>query len=179
MTTKTTLEQCKTAVTAYLESQKNVKIDDTKKVQSGSTIVVDYIGRLENGEVFDTSVESVAKECGVYVASRNYGSGLEFTAGAGQVVAGFDEGILGMSLNETKTISMSAEKAYGGDTISYPKEGFPTKEDGTAYVAGDSIPTMQGNIEIVAISDKDVTIKNPHPLGGKDLIFDVTLKSIK
>ena len=38
MTTKTTLEQCKTAVTAYLESQKNVKIDDTKKVQSAIKI---------------------------------------------------------------------------------------------------------------------------------------------
>ncbi len=178
-TTQPTLEQCKISVTNYLEAQNNVTKDDSATVQSGNTIVVDYIGRLADGTVFDTSVESVAKECGVYNEARNYSEGLEFTAGAGQVVAGFDEGVIGMSLNETKTIEMTSDKAYGGETITYPKgSDFPMKEDGSEYKAGDSISTMQWTIEIIAITDIDVTIKNPHPLAGKDLIFDVTLKDI-
>lgn len=81
-TTKPTLEQCKTAVETYLEAQKKVTVDSSKTVQSGNLISVDYIGRLENGEVFDTSVESVAKECGVYQEGRPYGSGLDLIAGA-------------------------------------------------------------------------------------------------
>lgn len=178
-TTQPTLEQCQAAVTSYLESQKNITPDTSKKVQSGSAITVDYIGRLANGEVFDTSIESVAKECGLYNEARGYGSGLDFVAGSGQVVAGFDEGVMNMTLNETKTIEMTADKAYGGETIALPKEWFPTKSDGSAYVAGDTFQTMMGTIEIVAVGDKEITIKNPSPLAGKDLIFDVTVKAIQ
>lgn len=179
-TTQPTLEQCQTAVSNYLESQKDVSIDSSTTVQSGNTIVVDYIGRLANGEVFDTSVESVARECGLYNEARNYSEGLEFVAGAGNVVAGFDEGVMGMALNETKTIEMTSDKAYGGETVVYPKwSDFPTKEDGSEYKAGDSIPTMMGMIEIIEITDTEVTVKNAHPLANKDLIFDVTLKAIK
>ena len=81
-TTQPTHEQCQAAVTSYLESQKNITPDTSKKVQSGSAITVDYIGRLANGEVFDTSIESVAKECGLYNEARGYGSGLDFVAGS-------------------------------------------------------------------------------------------------
>lgn len=174
-----TLEQCKTAVSNYLASVKDATLDATQTVTSGSVITVDYIGRLSNGEVFDTSVESVAKECGLYNAARNYAEGLDFTAGAGDVVVWFDEGVIGMKLNETKTIEMTADKAYGGDTVAYPKSAFPTKPDGTEYVAGESFQTMMGVIEIAAVSDTEITIKNSHPLANKDLIFDVTVKAIK
>ena len=179
MDTSTTLAQCKAAVATYLDSQKDVKIDESQKVQSGNLIVVDYIGRLADGSVFDTSIESVAKGCDLYNAARDYSTGLEFTGWAGQVVAGFDEGVMGMSLNETKTIEMSAYKAYGGETVVYPKEAFSPKPDGSDYKAGESFMTMQGQIDIISVSDAGIEIKNPSPLGGKDLIFDVTVKSIK
>ena len=83
-----------------------------------------------------------------------------------------------MKLNETKTIEMTADQAYGGDTVAYPKSAFPTKPDGTEYVAGESFQTMMGIIEIAAVSDTEITIKNSHPLANKDLIFDVTVKAI-
>jgi FKBP-type peptidyl-prolyl cis-trans isomerase len=47
-------------------------IDSTKKIIKNSELVVDYIGRLSDGTVFDTSVETVAKACGLYTTQRNY-----------------------------------------------------------------------------------------------------------
>ncbi len=55
---------CKKAVETYLSTtNKEIKPLQAKK---GNNVVVDYIGRFESGEVFDTSVEEVAKQCGVY-----------------------------------------------------------------------------------------------------------------
>lgn len=45
---------------------------DNKTVQKGDTVTVDYVGKLTNGTVFDTSIESVAKENGIYATGRNY-----------------------------------------------------------------------------------------------------------
>lgn len=179
MDTTKTLEECKAAVTTYLDAQKNVTLDASQQVKAGNTITVDYIGRLADGTVFDTSIESVAKWCDVYNAWRDYITGLEFIAGWKQVVAGFDEGVIDMKLNETKTIEIPAEKAYGAETVVYPHDMFSAKPDGSDYVAGESFLTAQGQIDIVSVSDEGIEIKNLHPLGGKDLIFDVTLKAIK
>jgi len=50
------------AVQSYLKEQENVVIPaDAATVANGNQVVVDYIGRLTDGEVFDTSVESVAQ----------------------------------------------------------------------------------------------------------------------
>lgn len=87
--------------------------NQTMTVQTGDTIVVDYIGRLTDGTIFDTSIESVAQEAGIYNPQRNYEEGLSFTVGAGQMIAGFDAGVVGMALNETKTVEIPADQAYG------------------------------------------------------------------
>jgi hypothetical protein len=79
-TTTPSLEDCKIAVDTYLTGTKSLKIDSTKKVAKNSAIAVDYVGRLADGTVFDTSVESVAKACGLYTTQRNYSEGLAFTA---------------------------------------------------------------------------------------------------
>lgn len=84
-----------------------------------------------------------------------------------------------MAINESKTITIPADQAYGTDTMSIPLEELPLKEDGSAYTAGESIPTINGNIQILSIDDQNFTIANTHPLAGKDLIFDITIKSIQ
>ena len=63
-----------------------------KKVESGMNVKVDYAGYLADGTLFDTSIESVAKE-------HNYSRGpypfepIEFLVGAGKVIRGWDEGL--------------------------------------------------------------------------------------
>lgn len=66
-------------------------------VKSGDTISVDYVGKFEDGTIFDTSLKSEAQKASNYSPDRNY-EPLTFTAGQGQVVPGFDKGVLGMKV---------------------------------------------------------------------------------
>ncbi len=83
-----------------------------KTVKSGDKISVDYVGSLENGKVFDTSIESVAKENNILITGREY-KPLNFTVGKGGVIKGFDEDVVGMKVGETKTLTIPPEKGYG------------------------------------------------------------------
>ena len=177
-TTVFSLEDCQKSVTAYLDAQKNVITDTSKTIVAGSSIVVDYIGRLADGSVFDTSIESVAKTCNLYTPQRNYTQWLPFTVGAGQMIAGFDKWVVGMSQWETKTITIASADAYGAATVSLPLDQLPSKPDGSSYKKGDKLQTMNGEIEILDIDSKEFTINNVHPLAGKDLIFDISIKTI-
>ena len=173
------LADCKASVEAYLSTAKSTKVDKTSIVKKDSQVIVDYIGRLTDGTVFDTSVESIAKACGKYTPQRNYTDWLPFKVGAWEMIAGFDTWVLGMSVGETKTINILSKDAYGADIVSYPISQLPSKPDKSSYKVGESIMTMNGEIKIESINDKEFTIKNNHPLGGKDLIFDITIKSVK
>ncbi|MDO8727395.1 MAG: FKBP-type peptidyl-prolyl cis-trans isomerase [Candidatus Methanoperedens sp.] len=76
----------------------------------GDTISVNYTGRLQDGKVFDTNIESVAKQNEIikpeYVP-------LKFKVGERGMIEGFDEGVVGMKVGETKTLTIPPEKAYG------------------------------------------------------------------
>ncbi|MCI6260388.1 MAG: FKBP-type peptidyl-prolyl cis-trans isomerase, partial [Pyramidobacter sp.] len=69
-------------------------------VRKGDKIRVHYTGTLNDGSVFDSSV-------------LNKRPPLEFTVGAGQMIAGFDKGVEGMTVGETKTLKLAPEEAYG------------------------------------------------------------------
>lgn len=86
------------------------KIQQT--VKNGDMISVDYIGRIEGGNVFDSSIESVAKQNNVYNQGRKY-QPLNLTVGKGQVIKGFDNGVIGMKIGETKTLTIPPEQGYG------------------------------------------------------------------
>ena len=64
----------------------------------GDTVEVDYTGKFPNGQVFDSSIGREP---------------LEFTLGEGQLIAGFEEAVLGMNVGDTKTVTILPEKAYG------------------------------------------------------------------
>ncbi|NOQ37763.1 hypothetical protein GQ472_02635 [archaeon] len=81
-------------------------------VDVGDTVSVNYIGRFTDSKVFDTSYESVAKENDLYVEGRDY-TPLTFGVGAGQMIKGFDDAVVGMALGETKTVTIPPEDAYG------------------------------------------------------------------
>lgn len=81
-------------------------------VKKGDMISVYYIGRLQDGKVFDTNIEKVAKENNLFTPGRNYTT-LQFTVGKGEVIKGFSDGVIGMKVGETKTLTISPEEAYG------------------------------------------------------------------
>lgn len=83
-----------------------------KTVKTGDNISVDYTGSFPNGKVFDTSIETVAIENNLSMQGREY-KPLKITVGKKQVIQGFDEGVIGMNVGETKTLIIPPEKAYG------------------------------------------------------------------
>lgn len=81
-----------------------------KTVKKGDTISINYTGRLEDGTVFDTSIEKVAKENNI---SKPEFVPLQFKVGEPGIIEGLNEGVVGMNVGETKTITIKPEKAYG------------------------------------------------------------------
>ena len=138
-------------------------------VANGNTIKVHYKGELTNGEVFDSSEGSEP---------------LEFTVGAGMVVPGFDAAVLGMELNETKTVTIPAKDAYGKRSDDFiadiPRKEFPAdftanEGDKLMITLGDGI---QVPVVITKIDDEIVQIDGNHELAGKDLVFTITVVEI-
>lgn len=85
---------------------------DIMAVKNGDYVEVNYIGRLEDGTVFDSSIEEIARKAGVYDPDREY-EPLGFTVGEGMLIEGFEKGVLGMEAGERKELRIPPEKAYG------------------------------------------------------------------
>ncbi|MCX9009704.1 MAG: FKBP-type peptidyl-prolyl cis-trans isomerase [Candidatus Methanoperedens sp.] len=151
-----------------------------KTVKSGDKVSVDYIGSLQNGTVFDTSIESVAKQNNIYMPDRQY-KPLQFTVGKGEVIKGFDEGVVGMNAGETKTLTIPPEKGYGNmdpraiqtipvvenitATETYPKvlEVPRYQFEGTFgqnHTTGDVVtwPRTNVNLTVVNISSNNISL---------------------
>ncbi|MBC8521414.1 MAG: peptidylprolyl isomerase [Methanomicrobia archaeon] len=149
-------------------------------VEEGDYVRVDYTGKQEDGTVFDTSIKEVAIEAGIYNQKRDY-QPLGFTVGAGEMIKGFDKGIVGMVQDEDKTLIIPPEEAYGNyreDLLqTIPIEELTTA--GITPVPRAKIRTLQGQVgTITNVTDTDVVTDFNHELAGKTLIFDVKLVSI-
>jgi len=75
--------------------------------KTGDTVFVNYTGRLENGTVFDSSVDP----------KFGHVKPFDFTLGAGRVIPGWDKGIVGMKVGEKKTLTISPADAYGATGV--------------------------------------------------------------
>lgn len=139
----------------------------TMSVKKGDKIKVEYTGSFEDGTVFDSS--------------EKHGKPLEFEVGAGQMIKGFDDAVIGMKTGEEKEIKISAEDAYGEkkDELiqKLPKEKFSgdvePKVGMMAYLTspeGQEFPA-----QIIEVGDTTVTVDLNHPLTGKTLLFKIKL----
>ena len=133
--------------------------------KNGDTIRVHYTGRLESGEVFDSSVG---------------GEPLEFELGSGQVIAGFDENVSGMNLGDKKSITIEPENAYGErnealiGTVERSGIQLPEGEPQVGMELALQLPDgQQIPVRITEVTDESVTFDANHPLAGQTLIFDI------
>ena len=104
--------------------------------------------------------------------------------GNGQVIKGFDDALLDMTIGEKKKVNIPVDHAYGHSNddmmMEYPVSDFPadmTPEVGMELQMGDN----QGNVFqviITEVNDDMVLLDANHPLAGQDLIFDIELVSI-
>lgn len=136
------------------------------KIEEGKKVKVHYTGKFENNEVFDSSVDK---------------DPLEFTVGEGQLIPGFENGVIGMEAGDKKTVEIEAEQAYGEvredllsevDTTQLP-EGVKA---GQVLQAQTNAGPM--NVTVTEINGEKATIDANHPLAGKKLIFDLEVVEV-
>lgn len=140
------------------------------QAKKGDTIKVHYTGRLDDGTVFDSSRDREP---------------LEVTLGTGSVIPGFENGLEGMAVGDTKTINTPQEDAYGvtqDEMISeVEKSEFPS--DITPEVGLELQLTQPDNsiinVIVSRIEGDKITIDANHPLAGKELIFELEMTEIK
>ena len=139
------------------------------EVKQGDNVKVHYTGKLLDGSVFDSSEGREP---------------LEFTVGTVQMIAGFDNGVRGITLNQEKEIKIGPEDAYGiydpAKIISLPNDQFPPElslEIGMQISANQPDGTSI-QFTVKEIGEQEVTLDGNHFLAGKDLIFSVTVVSI-
>jgi peptidylprolyl isomerase len=139
------------------------------QAQVGDLVRVHYTGRLADGSIFDTSMEREP---------------LEFTLGGGEIIAGFEQAVLGMTAGQSKTATILVDQAYGPHhterVIDVERHHLPpdlqpelgqrlqmTRPDGTTVT-----------VVVTTVTETQVTLDANHPLAGQDLIFDIMLVEI-
>ena len=140
------------------------------EAKKDNVVKVYYTGKLDSGQVFDTSKEREP---------------LEFKIGEGKLIPSFENGVIGMKLQESKTIKIPFAEAYGEKKpelmIEVQKQQLP--ENLTAKVGMELVSKSQdGQEQIVTIAEvkeESVVVDANHPLAGEDLTFEVELVNIQ
>jgi peptidylprolyl isomerase len=139
------------------------------QVKKGDVVRVHYTGTLVDGSQFDSSVGRAP---------------LEFTVGAGQMIAGFDAGVVGMVVGDKKTIQIDPDNGYGqkdpNAIIEFPSSNIP---EGMAVEVGMklNLQNQYGQpvpVEVVEVKEDVIIMDANHFLAGKDLTFEVEIVEI-
>ena len=134
-----------------------------QSVGKGDNIAVDYTGTLEDGNVFDSSIGRAP---------------LEFEVGAGEMIKGFDDAVIGMKLNEEKNITIRPEEAYGPyDVDAVIEVAIASIPEGTK--AGDTLYAAGRPVKVLEMRNETAILDTNHPLAGKTLIFQIKVVSIQ
>jgi len=139
------------------------------QAKKGDSVKIHYTGTLEDGTVFDSS------------AGRDP---LAFTLGSGQVIAGFDEAVLGMGIGDKKKVTIPAHKAYGEKNedliIEVPRNQVPPdlnpEVDQKLQMGGPNGELVM--VTVLGVTEDVVVLDANPPLAGKDLTFALELVAI-
>lgn len=143
-------------------------MSDTVKNQS--LVKIHYVGKFEDGTVFESSYG---------------GDPLEFTVGSGEIIPGIDEGIIGMTVGERRNITVPPEKGYGLHNqrlvVEIPRDQLPLSlNPQVGQVIGAETPAgEQMLVTITEVTPDRITIDANHPLAGKTLQFEVELVAVE
>ena len=139
-----------------------------EKIKNGDTVTVNYTGKLEDGTVFDTSLQEGRTP-------------LTATLGQGQLIPGFENGLIGMSIGENKSVEIESKDAYGDYNPmmvnEVEKDKFPEGVKEGDMLQGMS-PQGPVNVKVLEVSESTVKIDANHPLAGKKLFFELEVISV-
>lgn len=139
------------------------------KIKDGDNVKVHYTGKLTDGTVFDSS------------EGRDP---LAFTIGKGMMIPGFEKGVIGMALNEEKTINIVPEEAYGHARedmiVEVPKTQLPPdlKPEAGMELMSQTPDGHQLAVRIKEVKADSIIVDANHVLAGQELTFEVKIVEI-
>lgn len=139
------------------------------KVRNGDTVKIHYTGKREDGAVFGTSKD---------------GPPFEFKIGGGGIISGLEQGVVGLEIGESKSITVPPEKAFG-----------PIREELFKIIKEDELPEnitpvvgqkvkmerpdgKNVDFRITEIKAGKIILNGNHPLAGETLMLDVKIVEI-
>ena len=139
------------------------------QAKTGDVVKVHYTGKLDDGTVFDSS---------------DGREPLQFTIGEGQLIADFEQAVVGMNPGDSKTVQIATDNAYGPRheemVIEIDRKDLPENLDPKV---DQKLQVRQNEgqefvVTVTAVTETSVTLDGNHPLAGKDLTFDIQLSEI-
>lgn len=146
-------------------------------IQKGDFIKLNYTGKFEDGRIFDTTDEELAKKEDIFNPRGLYGGDV-IIVGAGHTIEGLDEELEGKEAGYSGTVSIPPEKAFGPssskliETVSITKfqdrnvrPGMPVELDGRRGVVN-------------RVIGRRVTVDFNSPLAGKTVTYEYTIEKV-
>lgn len=139
------------------------------QAKSGDTVRIHYTGTLDDGTEFDSS------------AGRDP---LEFALGGGQVIPGFDSAVDGMTVGESKSVTISPDDAYGERHEQFVQEvsksALPDDMEPAVgmHLQSQSPDGQVMTLMVTEVGDDTITVDANHPLAGQALTFAIELVEI-
>ena len=139
------------------------------QAQNGDIVKVHYTGKLDDGTVFDSSIQR---------------DPIEFKLGDDKIIPGLSNAVVGMIPGESKTVTLVAEQAYGPHrqdlVVVVNRAGIPDdveiKIGAQLHLAGPD--GKEFPVRVIETSEETLTLDSNHPLAGENLTFDIQLVEI-
>jgi FKBP-type peptidyl-prolyl cis-trans isomerase SlyD len=143
-------------------------------VNSGDFVKISYTGKLENGDVFDTTDAEVAKQHGIYAEGIDY-SPVVIVVGESMVVKGLDEDLVGRNVGYKGTVVVPPEKAFGQRNPELV-EVVPTRRFEKRPVPGMRVTVDNKTGTVESVIGGRVRVDFNVPYAGKTITYDYTLE---
>ena len=155
-------------------------------ITDGDEVTIEYIGRLPDGSVFDTSDRVLAEDTGLATEhpGRDF-SPLTVTVGEGNVIEGLQEALRGLEEGDSTTVEIPPEKAYGehreGRVAEYDRDAFEEMIGDRELEIGFEVEVKETGLpgNVTEIEEETVTVDFNHELAGKTLEFDITVVDVR
>lgn len=147
--------------------------------KEGDFVEIKYIGRIvESNEIFDLTDEEVAKKNKIYNPRAKYGP-ISIVIGANQILTSLEEEIRKMDVNEKKTVTLEAKKAFGERHAQLVRIFNETelRKRGVTPIPGHYLNFGQMNGRVLSVAGGRVRIDFNHPLAGKNVVYEVEVSN--
>lgn len=154
-------------------------------ISDGDNVTIEYVGRLEDGTLFDTSNSDLAEETGLAEENpERIFEPLTITIGDDTVIPGLQEALRGLEEGTETTVEIPPEQAYGeyrdGRVGAYDREEFEEMLGDRELVEGFEVKTEDGLFgRVTDIGDEEVTVDFNHELAGETLLFELEVVSVE